>query len=71
MGLKRKLPGGFKKVQRVVATRDLDGVPAGMEGRILLANGFNWLRYRVRFENGVELADLSGHDIEPARKKKK
>ena len=35
---------GFKKVQRVIAVRDLDGVPAGTEGRILLANGFNWLR---------------------------
>jgi hypothetical protein len=71
MGLKRKLPGGFKRIQRVIAIRDLDGVPSGTVGRILLANGFNWLRYRVLFENGVELADLTGHDIEPARKSKK
>jgi hypothetical protein len=54
-----------------VAIRDLDGVPAGTVGRIILANGFNWLRYRVLFENGVELVDLTGHDIEPARKRKK
>jgi hypothetical protein len=70
LGLKRKLPGGFKKVRRVTAKRDLRGVPEGMGGRIMLANGFNWLRYRIHFDNGVELADLDGNDIEAASKKK-
>jgi hypothetical protein len=32
---------------------------------VILANGFNWLRYRVRFENGAELGDLDGRQIEP------
>lgn len=49
----------------VVATVDLPEVPAGTEGRILLANGFNWLRYRVQFANGVELGDLDGRHISP------
>jgi hypothetical protein len=32
---------------------------------VLLANGFNWLRYRVQFANGVELGDLDGRHIAP------
>jgi hypothetical protein len=50
---------------RVKATSDLDGVPAGTEGKVLLANGFNWQRYRVLFGNGVELGDLDGRHLEP------
>lgn len=50
---------------RVRAIADLPaGVPAGTEGRVLLANGFNWLRYRVLFVNGVELGDLDARTIE-------
>jgi hypothetical protein len=49
----------------VRATVDLPGVPAGTDGKIILANGFNWLRYRVRFGNGEEVADLDGRQIEP------
>lgn len=49
----------------VMATVDLPDVPAGTEGRVLLANGFNWLRYRVQFANGVELGDLDGRHIAP------
>lgn len=50
---------------RVRSTVDLDGVPAGSEGRVLLANGFNWQRYRVLFNNGVELGDLDHRHLEP------
>ncbi len=44
---------------------DLPGVGAGTEGRVILANGFNWQRYRVRFENGVEIGDLDHRHLEP------
>jgi len=50
---------------KVVASVDLADVPAGTEGRVLLANGFNWQRYRVQFVNGVELGDLDGRHIAP------
>lgn len=50
---------------RVVASVDLDGVPAGTAGKVILANGFNWQRYRVQFVNGVELGDLDGRHIAP------
>ena len=49
----------------VVATVDLAGVPAGTPARDILANGFNWLRYRVVFDNGVELADLDARHLAP------
>jgi hypothetical protein len=49
----------------VRAKVELAGVPEGTPGKIILANGFNWLRYRVRFENGAELGDLDGRQLEP------
>lgn len=53
---------------RVRAVVDLRGVPEGTEGKVILANGFNWQRYRVLFANGVELADLDQRTIEPIGK---
>ncbi|MGB8857779.1 MAG: hypothetical protein WCC60_00915 [Ilumatobacteraceae bacterium] len=50
---------------RVLSTVDLQGVPAGTDGKVLLANGFNWQRYRVLFANGVELGDLDHRNLEP------
>lgn len=50
---------------RVKSTVELPGVPSGSEGRILLANGFNWQRYRVLFNNGVELGDLDHRSLAP------
>jgi hypothetical protein len=44
---------------------DLHGVPAGTMGKVILANGFQWQRYRVQFDNGAELADLDGRQIVP------
>lgn len=54
---------------RVRATVDLHhdagDVPVGTEGKVILANGFNWQRYRVLFDNGVELGDLDHRNLEP------
>ena len=35
---------------KVRAIVDLPGVAEGTEGKVILANGFNWQRYRVRFD---------------------
>ena len=32
---------------------------------MILANGFNWQRYRVLFTNGEEMGDLDARNIEP------
>jgi hypothetical protein len=49
---------------RVRATVELPSVPTGTSGKVLLANGFNWQRYRVLFTNGVEMGDLDGRNLE-------
>jgi hypothetical protein len=56
---------------RVVATVDLTDVAAGTEGRVILANGFQWQRYRVLFDNAVELGDLDHRTIAPIGRAKK
>jgi hypothetical protein len=33
---------------------------------VILANGFNWQRYRVLFVNGVEMGDLDHRHLRPA-----
>ena len=53
---------------RVTATSTLQDVPEGTAGRVLLANGFNWQRYRVLFNNGIEIGDLDGRQISPTGK---
>jgi hypothetical protein len=50
---------------RVKTTVDLPRVPTGTPGKVILANGFNWLRYRVLFDNGEEVGDLDGRHLEP------
>ena len=50
------------KVRTIV---DLHGVAEGAEGKVILANGFNWQRYRVRFADGTELGDLDQRHLEP------
>lgn len=52
----------------VRSTVELNGVATGSNGKVILANGFNWLRYRVRFENGIEIGDLDQRHIEPIGK---
>jgi hypothetical protein len=50
---------------RVRTIVDLPTVVAGTEGKVILANGFNWQRYRVRFPGGIEVPDLDQRNIEP------
>jgi hypothetical protein len=39
--------------ERVVAAVHLPGVPEGTTGRVNLVVGLSWIRYWVRFDNGV------------------
>ena len=50
---------------RVIAIVDLADVPASTPGKVILANGFNWQRYRVLFDDGAEVGDLDHRTIEP------
>ena len=56
----------FLKINdKVRTTAEVRGVPIGTEGNVILANGFNWQRYRVLFENGAEVGDLDHRNLEP------
>jgi hypothetical protein len=53
----------FTHHQKVVAARDLPGIPAGTKGKVLLITGLSWIRYRVLFANGVEQGMLNAPDL--------
>ena len=63
----------LKLRDRVVSTVDLPGVPAGTPGRVILRNGFEWVRYRVLFEtdepNGTDVGSLDRSTLQRIDKK--
>ena len=61
----------FSRKDRVIAAQDLPGVPEGTPGSIVMVTGLSWIRYRVQFDNGVELNLLDGRYLKPAGTKKK
>ncbi len=48
----------LRRHEKVVAAVDLPGAPAGTRGKVMLVNGFEWIRYRVHFENGAEYGPI-------------
>jgi len=58
----------LKMGDKVRSTADVHGVPVGTEGKVILANGFNWQRYRILFANGMEVGDLDHRNLEPIGK---
>lgn len=55
--------GRFTAHDKVVLTEDVPGVEAGTHGKVMLRTGFTWIRYRVRFDNDVEVAWLEDHQL--------
>jgi hypothetical protein len=45
--------------ERVVATTDMPGVPEGTTGKVIVVEGLTWIRYWVRFDNGVVRGSLN------------
>lgn len=56
---KRRDTNLLQRNDHVKAAEDLRYVPAGTQGRVLLANGFTWKRYWVNFDNGVDMGSIS------------
>jgi hypothetical protein len=48
----------FRRGEKVKNLDDLPGVPSGTRGRVYLVDGFAWTRYRVLFDNGVDIGSL-------------
>jgi len=49
----------LRKGTKVVATTDLRDVPEGTAGKVTMVTGLTWIRYWVRFDNGVALGTIS------------
>ena len=41
-----------------MSAEDMPGVPRGTHGKVMLVNGFGWIRYRVYFDNGEDIGSL-------------
>lgn len=61
----------LKKGNRVRSVRPLPRVPEGTEGKVTVIAGFNWRRYRVLFDNGIEIGSLDAKSIEKVEPKPK
>lgn len=57
----------FNRNDKVKALDDLPGVPQGTQGRVELVAGFTWTRYRVAFDNGVDLGTIDGSKLAMAK----
>jgi len=53
----------LRRKERVVAAIDMPGLPAGTPGKVIMVSGFDWIRYWVRFENGVVRGSLARHKL--------
>lgn len=42
----------------VVSTVELKGVPLGTSGKVIHVQGLSWIRYWVRFDNGLRVGTL-------------
>ena len=51
---------------RVVTAEEVAGIPAGTPGRVIQVSGLSWIRYRVRFDSGVERNLIDGKYLKPA-----
>jgi hypothetical protein len=60
----------YSRKDRVEAAQDMPGVPEGTPGHVVMVTGLSWIRYRVAFDNGVELNLLDGRYLRPGQKKK-
>lgn len=48
----------LRKGAKVVARRAMRDVPEGTEGKVSMVTGISWIRYWVRFDNGVSLGTI-------------
>ena len=54
----KQRPQTLRRKEKVKAAVDMRGVPEGTAGRVLVANGVTWMRYWVKFENGIEMGSI-------------
>jgi hypothetical protein len=47
----------------VIAATDLPGIPEGTRGKVIFPEGLTWIRYWVRFDNGVVRGSINRNTI--------
>jgi hypothetical protein len=55
---------------RVVTADEVAGIPEGTPGKVIQVSGLSWIRYRVRFDTGVERNLIDGRHLKPAPAKR-
>jgi hypothetical protein len=63
MAKKESTDAVLKPKERVVATVDMPGIPEGTTGKVILPEGLTWIRYWVRFDNGVVRGTIDRHKL--------
>jgi hypothetical protein len=55
----------LRKGTKVVAAVAMPGIPEGTAGKVTMVSGFTWIRYWVRFENGVVRGSINRNKLAP------
>jgi hypothetical protein len=53
----------LRRKERVVAAVGMPGVPEGTAGKVIIVEGFTWIRYWVRFDNGVVRGSINRNKL--------
>lgn len=48
----------FRRGEKVISTEAISHVPEGTAGKVMLVNGFSWIRYWVHFADGTEVGSI-------------
>lgn len=57
----------YKRGTKVRLVDDIPGYPAGSQGKVAVANGFEWLRYWVRFTDGESVGHIDHGSLVKAK----
>lgn len=57
----------FTRGTKVRLVDDIPGYPAGSRGKVAVANGFEWQRYWVRFDDGESVGHIDHHSLVKAK----
>jgi hypothetical protein len=63
MAATKTIDDDLDRKDRVVAVVDMPGIPAGTKGKVTFVEGFTWIRYWVRFENGVVRGSINRNKL--------
>ncbi len=48
----------FRRNEKVISTEAIGHVPEGTKGKVMLVNGFSWIRYWVHFDDGTDVGSI-------------